>query len=101
MPPPVPAAVPSTEPSAPADQSAEAWVKSGKQAYVAGRFEQAAAAFEQAVALDPLNGTALYNLGVVRNKTGDAAGAIDVFKRAARLGHQRAMNLLSTQKIDW
>ena len=101
MPPPAPAAAPPAEPSVQPNQNAEAWVKRGKQAYVAGRFEEAAAAFEEAVALDPQNGTALYNLGVVRNKTGDAAGAIETFKQAARLGHQRAMNLLSSQKIDW
>ena len=66
-----------------------------------GRFEEAAAAFEKALTLDPHNGTALYNLGVVRNKTGDAAAAVDCFKQAARLGHQRAMNLLTAQKINW
>ena len=97
MPPPAP----SVDRPVPEDPDAETWVKNGKQAYVAGRFEEATAAFEKAVALNPRNGTALYNLGVVRNKTGDAAGAIEMFKRAARLGHERAMNLLTSQKIDW
>ena len=101
MPPQAPVASPPAEPPTRTDPSAEAWVKSGKQAYVAGRFEEAVTAFEKAVAQDPHNGTALYNLGVVRNKTGDAGGAIDAFKQAARLGHQRAINLLSSQKIDW
>ena len=101
MPPPAPTVAAPTQPTAPPSPSAEAWVKSGKQAYVAGNYAEAAAAFEKAAALDPANGAALYNLGVVRNKTGDAAGAIDAFKQAARLGHERAVNLLSSQKIDW
>ncbi|WP_319521607.1 TMEM43 family protein [uncultured Desulfosarcina sp.] len=100
-PPPVPPAMPAAVPSDPAPPTAEDWIKNGKQAYVAGRFDKAAEAFEKAIQLDPQNGSALYNLGVVRNKSGDTAGAIEVFKQAARLGHERAIKLLSSQAIDW
>lgn len=100
-PPPVPPAVPNAAPSDTPPPTADAWIKTGKQAYVAGRFDKAAKAFEKAIHLDPQNGSPLYNLGVVRNKTGDTAGAIEAFKQAARLGHQRATKLLSSQGIDW
>ena len=93
--------MPNPAPSDPPPPTADAWIKTGKQAYVAGRFDDAAEAFEKAIQLDSQNGSALYNLGVVRNKNGDTAGAIEVFKQAARLGHQRATKLLSSQGLDW
>ncbi len=100
--PPKPPQPPKTPPVAhPSNLTDEAWIKSGKDAYVAGHFDEAAAAFEQAAAQAPDNGTAWYNLGVVRNKTGNAQGAINAFKRAAGLGHPRAKKLLSAQHIDW
>ena len=83
------------------DQTAQRWIKTGKQAYVAGQFDKAAAAFEKAVTIAPDNGSAWYNLGVARNKTGDTPGAMDALKQASRLGHQRAMKLLVSQNIDW
>lgn len=100
-PPRAPSAMPNPAPSDPPPPTADAWIKTGKQAYVAGRFDDAAEAFEKAIQLDSQNGSALYNLGVVRNKNGDTAGAIEVFKQAARLGHQRATKLLSSQGLDW
>ena len=85
----------------PTIDTADGWIKTGKTAYVAGHYDEAAGAFARAVALDPVNGSALYNLGVVRNKTGDTAGAIDCFRQAAGVGHERAKKLLRSQKIGW
>jgi Flp pilus assembly protein TadD len=68
---------------------------------VGGRLEQAARAFAKAVALDPSNGPALFNLGVVRNKSGDTAGAVDCFQQAAVVGHERAKKLLTARNIGW
>lgn len=82
-------------------QTTQRWIETGKQAYVAGNFDEAAIAFEKAVVLAPDNGTAWYNLGVVRKKTGDTPSAVNAFKQASRLGHQRATKLLVSQNIDW
>ena len=98
-PPPPPAAAPAAPESS--IDTADGWIKTGKAAYVAGHVDEAADAFARAVDLDPANGSALYNLGVVRNKTGDTAGAVDCFRQAAGGGHERAQKLLRSQKIDW
>ena len=94
---------PAAAPAAPDSSidTADGWIKTGKAAYVAGHVDEAADAFARAVDLDPANGSALYNLGVVRNKTGDTAGAVDCFRQAAGGGHERAQKLLRSQKIDW
>jgi tetratricopeptide (TPR) repeat protein len=80
---------------------AAGWIRTGKTAYVAGHYDEAAGAFARAIALKPLNGSALYHLGVMRNKTGETAGALDCFRQTAGVGHQRAQKLLRSQKIGW
>lgn len=99
-PPPPPGPAPRT-PSRPSLETAGGWIEIGKTAYVGGRLEQAARAFAKAVALDPSNGPALFNLGVVRNKSGDTAGAVDCFQQAAVVGHERAKKLLTARNIGW
>lgn len=54
----------------------------GSTHYEAKRFDQAAAAFERALALEPNNGNLLVNLGETRFAQGRKADAITVFERA-------------------
>ena len=76
-------------------------MKTAKQAFAAGHFNKAAAAFEKAAALDPTSKAAFFNLGVACKKAGATGKAVAAFKEAARRGHQKAMNLLASQNIDW
>lgn len=96
-PPPPPPVAAADEPDAP---PAAQWIGIGKQAYADNRLDQAVDAFEKAVALEPTNASILFNLGVVRKKAGDAAGATAAFRRAADLGHARARAMLSSGGVD-
>jgi hypothetical protein len=68
---------------------------------IRGGSSNATAVVRRAVALNPVNGSALYNLGVLRNKTGDTTVAIDCFRHVVGAGHERAQKLLRSQKIGW
>lgn len=47
-----------------------------------GKYEEAAALFEKAVALDPINALAYYGWGMARFKQGDRAGAVPLLQQA-------------------
>ncbi|NIR60935.1 MAG: tetratricopeptide repeat protein, partial [Gammaproteobacteria bacterium] len=55
-----------------------------------GRMDDAVAAFEQAVVVDPRNPQAQFALGRARLATGDASGALQAFGEAVRLGMDTA-----------
>ena len=52
---------------------------------VAGRFEEAASAYEAMLAIDTNDSLAAYNLGVMRFQAGDVEGAIIGFTRAVAI----------------
>ncbi len=81
--------------------TAQDWLKKGRESYRAGDLDNALAAFTKAVEIQPDYASAWYNRGVVGNKAGHAADAINDFKKAASLGHEKARKLLSSQGIDW
>ncbi len=98
-PPPEPVSTP-MPPGEPA-MTAHDWLKKGRESYRAGDLDNALAAFTKAVEIQPDYASAWYNRGVVGNKAGHAADAINDFKKAASLGHEKARKLLSSQGIDW
>ncbi|MEZ4255846.1 MAG: protein kinase [Polyangiales bacterium] len=75
---------------APAEASAptnafEAARTSGKQLFGAGRYAEAAAAYEQATKLNPNHAGSFSGLGASRLAAGDARGAVDAYMRAVSL----------------
>ncbi len=62
----------------------------GKTALDAGRFEEAAAEFRQAVAAEPGSVPAHFNLGAALSKVGDLRGAVEQFEEALRLDPSHA-----------
>ncbi len=62
----------------------EAHINLGVVLYQMGKAEEARAAFQSAVQLDPTNGISSYNLGCVLEEQGDLDAAIEHLVRAAR-----------------
>jgi hypothetical protein len=85
----------------PPSRPVAAWMNAGEKAFGAGRFAEAAAAFEKAAAQDPANGTILFNLGAAQTKAGAGKEGLEALKRAARSGHPKARKLLASKKIGW
>lgn len=81
--------------------NAHDWLKKGRESYRAGDIDNALSAFTKAIEIQPDYASAWYNRGVVGNKAGHAADAINDFKKAASLGHEKAQHLLSSQGIGW
>jgi tetratricopeptide (TPR) repeat protein len=63
-------------------QAGNLYMGLGSTYYSAKQFDQAAAAFERAAALDPANGDAVINLGEARFAQGRKADAVAAFTRA-------------------
>ena len=79
------------------EQSAASWLDEGNAHYDARRWNEAGAAFERALALDPAQAQAWYRLGNVREEQGrDDAGAAACFEKAVGFdpSHARAWNNL-------
>ncbi len=66
-------------------QQADRWRTQGRDHFRAGRFPQAASAYEQAVRLQPDNAGAYSGLGAARLQMGDTAGAVSAYQNAVRL----------------
>lgn len=60
---------------------AEQHYKRARELYQLGRYREAIAQLEAALKLDPGGAELLYNLGLVREKLGDADEAIDAYKK--------------------
>ena len=58
------------------------------RAFQQHRYREAAAGYEQCVALQPKSGAFHFNLGTAREKLGDLTGAIDAYLNAYRLNPQ-------------
>src|SRR3712207_8497737 len=58
------------------ERSSDVYYRDGARFTLEGRLEEAARAFEQAVALDPSNGNAFYSLGNVYAESGRWADAV-------------------------
>lgn len=67
------------------DKSADVYYRDGARFTLEGRLEEAARAFEQAVALDPSNGNAFYGLGNVYSELGRWADASNAYYKAVSL----------------
>lgn len=77
-------------------------LKRGKRYFQQGLLEKAMDAYSEALARNPASGTAHFNRGVVRAKLGGkAAAAVEDFKQAARLGHEKARELLLANEVAW
>jgi tetratricopeptide (TPR) repeat protein len=68
-----------------AEQRADVYYRDGARFTLEGRLEEAARAFEQAVALDPSNGNAHYSLGNVYSEMGRWADAVIAYNKAVSL----------------
>jgi tetratricopeptide (TPR) repeat protein len=68
-----------------AQQRADVYYRDGARFTLEGRLEEAARAFEQAVALDPSNGNAFYSLGNVYAESGRWADAVIAYNKAVSL----------------
>jgi len=69
-----------------------------RSAYDTGDFAGAAVAFEKAVALKE-NGRTWFNLGVVRVRLGNTAGALEAFERAAQFPDTKEQATKEIQKV--
>ena len=65
--------------------SAQAFIEQGNAAAATGDFDSAEEAFEQAVAAEPSNARARYDLALARQNLGDPEGAIASYMRAIQL----------------
>lgn len=87
-PPPAPGAVPVVEPALPGNSTtervAEAYSR-GEFCLGAGKDDEALAAFEEAVKIDPTFTEAWQHLAMLYEKKGDAKKAMVAFKRAKKL----------------
>lgn len=75
---------PTATPAATLDD-ANAWIRQGLASNAAGRFQEALDAFLQAVAIDPANSFALFNLGTTSALLGRYREAADYLKQAVRI----------------
>jgi len=67
------------------ERSSDVYYRDGARFTLEGRLEEAARAFEQAVALDPSNGNAFYGLGNVYSELGRWADAVIAYSKAVSL----------------
>ena len=74
------------------------WLKKGYGLYRAGNHEDAVRALTMAIALDPQAKQAYYNRGLSYKHVDRVKDALEDLQAAARLGHQKARELLSTIK---
>jgi Flp pilus assembly protein TadD len=65
--------------------TASAWLAIGRLASRSGDQDQAVAAYQEALALNPNDPQALYDLGVSWLRAGDPAGAVAPLEHAVRL----------------
>lgn len=70
----------------------QAYIQKGTKALKAKEYEPAAAAFEQAIAVDSTNAKATLYLGQVYDKLGQTDKAVETYELAAALGQEKAAN---------
>ena len=76
----------------------DVYLAMARAAYDTGDFAGAAMAFEKAVALRE-NGRTWFNLGVVRVRLGNTAGALEAFERAAQFPDTKEQATKEIQKV--
>ena len=76
----------------------DVYLAMARAAYDTGDFAGAAVAFEKAVALRE-NGRTWFNLGVVRVRLGNTAGALEAFERAAQFPDTKEQATKEIQKV--
>lgn len=79
-------------PAPPVSDRVAALMRAGVDAARSGKLDQAAAAFREAVEVDPADAEAWDSLGVVLVRAGDEARGVEAFRRALRAvpGHREA-----------
>lgn len=70
----------------------QAYIQKGTKALKAKEYEPAAAAFEQAIAVDSTNAKATLYLGQAYDKLGQTDKAVETYELAAALGQEKAAN---------
>ena len=70
----------------------QAYIQKGTKALKAKEYEPAAAAFEQAIAVDSTNAKATLYLGQTYDKLGQTDKAVETYELAASLGQEKAAN---------
>jgi serine/threonine-protein kinase len=68
----------------------DAFREQAREHFAAGRYREAAAAYERAVALNPSHAGAFAGLGASRMRLGDARGAVAAYEKATQLNPQNA-----------
>lgn len=91
-------------------QSVNSWIEKGNDAYRAEHYDKAIAAYRKALTEDPLNDTALFNMGNALFKQKTFQAAADTFERAigntadqmllSRLSYNRGVALTQLQALD-
>lgn len=74
------------------------WVKKGYALYRSGNYEDAIRVFTLAIAIDPNARQAYYNRGISYKHADRVKDALSDLRTAAKLGHQKARELLGTIK---
>jgi tetratricopeptide (TPR) repeat protein len=82
-------------------QRADAHNALGEAYHTAGDTVQALQAFEDAIAIDSLYSTPLFNLGELLLQQNKESEALTYYVRAARLGDEKAAAFLRTRGIGW
>src|SRR5271165_4342272 len=76
---------PTTNHQEPGLPDVQALIDAGNQAAEAENYEEAAEAFESAIAADPTNARARYNLALAEQNLGDLESAVATYRRAIQL----------------
>jgi tetratricopeptide (TPR) repeat protein len=73
----------------------------GNEYNVLGNYKQAIEDYGRAIDIKPGNANAYYNRGVAYARSGNNNLAVNDLKTAAKLGDERAKNLLRSNRISW
>jgi len=80
-------------------KTGEDWVKKGYEQYREGKYEEAIRTFTIATFLNPDDGIAYYNRGIVYKRVKKESQALDDIKTAASLGHQKSQVILNSIRM--
>jgi len=77
------------------------WFRKGTELSRMHRYREALDAFDKAINSNPSFSAAYYNRGMILKKIGHENGATRELKKAARLGNEKARQVLKSQGIEW
>jgi tetratricopeptide (TPR) repeat protein len=79
----------------------QAYINRGLAYAHLGNYRQAIDDFNRAIEIKPSYATAYFNRGVAYTKLGNNNLAVNDLQMAAKLGHEKAKNFLTSQGISW